>query len=142
MNMATIWLISAILLIVSEFVIPGFVIIFFGVGALAASAVAFFTDASLAAQGWVFVIASVLSLVLGRRFFKTALHGKLELSHGDADDDGIVGSVVVVTAAINPPQPGRVEVHGADWKAVANRPIAAGESVKVISRDNITLTVE
>jgi membrane protein implicated in regulation of membrane protease activity len=40
-------------------VIPGFIILFFGIGALAASAVAFFTEATLTTQGWVFIIVSV-----------------------------------------------------------------------------------
>lgn len=142
MSLATIWLIAAIVLMISEFVIPGFIILFFGIGALAASAVAFFTEATLTTQGWVFIIVSVLSLVLGRRCFKTVLHGKLEVARGDADDDGIVGSVVQVTAAIEPPVAGAVEVHGATWKAVATRSIPAGSSVKVVARDNITLTVE
>ena len=92
MSLATIWLIAAIVLMISEFVIPGFIILFFGIGALAASAVAFFTEATLTTQGWVFIIVSVLSLVLGRRCFKTVLYGKLEVARGDADDDGIVGS--------------------------------------------------
>ncbi len=142
MSLATIWLISAILLMVSEFIIPGFVILFFGVGALAASGVAFFTTASLVVQGWVFVIVSILSLIIGRRCFKNVLRGKQELSHGDADDDGVVGRVATVTVAIQPPQPGRVIINGSEWKAVAKTPIAVGTSVTVTARENITLTVE
>jgi membrane protein implicated in regulation of membrane protease activity len=142
MSLATIWLISAILLMVSEFIIPGFVILFFGVGALAASGVAFFTTASLVVQGWVFVIVSILSLIIGRRCFKNVLRGKQELSHGDADDDGVVGRVATVTVAINPPQPGRIIINGCEWKAIAKTPIAVGTSVTVTARENITLTVE
>jgi membrane protein implicated in regulation of membrane protease activity len=142
MSLATIWLITAIGLMVSEFVIPGFVIVFFGLGALAASGVAQFTEASLVTQGWVFVVVSVLSLVLGRRYCKGLLRGKQELSKGDADDDGVVGRVAVVTVAIEPPRTGSIEVNGVAWKATATRAIAVGESVKVVARDNITLVVE
>jgi membrane protein implicated in regulation of membrane protease activity len=142
MGLATIWLITAVVLMVSEFIVPGFVIVFFGIGALAASGVAQFTEATLVTQGWIFVVVSVLSLLLGRRYCKGLLRGKQEISKGDADDDGVVGRVAVVTAAIEPPRTGSVEVNGVAWKAIAERAIPVGTSVTVVKRDNITLTVE
>lgn len=142
MTPAMIWLIVGILLIFSEFLVPGFIIIFFGFGALLAATVAALTDATFIVQGYVFVIASVLLLIIGKRFFKTTLSGKRELSQKDADDDGYVGAVVTVTQAIVPPHSGRVELHGTEWTAVAARPIDVGATVTVTKCENITLTVE
>ncbi len=141
MSLASIWFILGLLLTVAEIAIPGFIVIFFGVGAFVTAAVAQFTDASLLMQGYVFTVASVLALVVGRRCFRATLHGKRGATVADADDDGFVGAVVEVTEAIEPPRAGRVSLHGAEWAAVAERPIAKGETVTVVARQNITLTV-
>ena len=142
MSLASIWLVTGILLILSELIVPGFIVIFFGLGALLAAAVAFLTDTGVVTQGYIFIIASLLSLIIGRRYFRKTLHGKCEVAHGDADDDGLVGAVGTVTHAINPPQGGRVDVRGSEWKAIADHPIEAGTTVTVIAKDNITLTVQ
>lgn len=142
MSLASLWLIAGVILMVSEFVIPGFVIVFFGLGAVITSAVAAFLDVSLVIQGYIFIISSLLTLFLGRRYFRNILTGKIEVAKTDADDDGIVGSVCTVSRAIEPPQAGRVIVQGSEWQAVATRPIAAGSTVKIVAKKNITLTVE
>lgn len=142
MSLAAVWLIVGIALIVSEFVVPGFVIIFFGIGAFLAAAIAAFTEVSLLVQGYVFVIASLAILALGRRYCKALLCGKRELAKQDADDSGIIGAVVTVTQAIEPPSPGRVALHGSEWKAISDRPLAKGATAKVKQLDNITLIVE
>ncbi|MBQ9694068.1 MAG: NfeD family protein [Kiritimatiellae bacterium] len=142
MSLSAIWLITGIVLIASELVMPGFIVIFFGIGALIAALFAYCTDVTLVTQGYIFVIASLLSLILGRYCFRKTLHGKCELAQGDADDDGLVGAIGTVTHAIQPPQTGRVSVRGSEWTAIAERPIAAGTTVKVTQQQNITLTVE
>lgn len=142
MNLASAWLITGILLIVSEFIVPGFIIIFFGFGALLAAAVAAFTDVPFLTQGYIFLAASLLSLVIGKLCFRKTLSGKRGNAVEDADDDGLIGAVAVVTQAIEPPKNGRVEVHGSEWNATASRAIAAGTTVTIRRRDNITLTVE
>ncbi len=141
MTLASLWFILGLLLMLAELVIPGFVILFFGVGAWVAAAVAQFTDASIVVQGYVFAIASVLSLVIGRRFFRTTFYGKQRGPLEDADEDGILGAVVVVTEAIEPPLPGKVALHGSDWTAIADKPFPKGATVTVCARNNITLTV-
>ncbi len=142
MTLASLWFVLGLLLAIAELVIPGFVIIFFGVGALVAAAVAQFTDASLLVQGYVFAGASVCALVIGRRCFRKTLHGKRGPTAADADDDGLIGATVEVTEAIEPPRTGRVSLHGTEWTASAERPIAKGETVTVVARTNITLNVK
>lgn len=144
MDLSVVWLIAGLVLMVLEFVVPGFVIIFFGVGGLiTGTAVWLFPamEASFTAQGLCFALTSVLALVVGRRCFRNLLGGKAEPSRGDADDDGFVGSAVVVSEAIRPPLPGRVTLNGAGWPAVSDRPIEVGATVTVVARDNLTLTV-
>lgn len=141
MSLASLWFVLGLVLMLAELAVPGFVIFFLGVGAMVAAAVAQFTDASLLTQGYVFVGASVLSLVIGRRCFRKTLHGKRGEPVEDADDDGMVGAVGEVTEAIAPPRTGRVSLRGSEWAARAERPIAKGETVTVVARDNITLIV-
>ena len=142
-SMAVVWFILGILFLFAEMAVPGFIIFFFGLGAMAAAAVAWLVPgASLALQIAVFAVASVATLVLSRVIFRDFFRGRTVREKEDADDDGLVGATGVLSQAIEPPVAGRVEVHGSDWKAVSNRPISAGTAVRVTARDNITLTVE
>ncbi len=144
MELAVVWLIAGLVLMLLEFVIPGFVIVFFGLGGLITGVAVWLFPAvggSLVAQGLCFAVASVLTLVVGRRCFRNLLGGKRAAPAIDADDDGFVGSAVVVSEAIRPPLAGRVTLNGAEWAAVSDRPIEKGATVRVVARDNITLTV-
>lgn len=142
MSLAALWFVAGLLLMLSEFVIPGFVVFFFGVGALVAAVAALIPAIPFEAQGYVFVVASVLSLVCGRRWFRDALLGKRAAMNVDADDDGLIGATVEVTEAIEPPRTGHVSLHGTEWIARADRPLAKGAMATVVARDNITLTVK
>lgn len=46
-----------------------------------------------------------------------------------------------VTVPVSPDAPGRVLMHGTEWKAVADAPIAAGTPVRLVSRRGLTLRV-
>ena len=59
--------------------------------------------------------------------------------------DSLVGQLAVATEAIGPgsPQPvGQIMVHGELWQAHCNTPIAAGDHVRVTSRNGLLLSVE
>lgn len=143
MELVLTWMIVGVVLMVAEVFTTGFVVIFFGIGAVLTGAVigvfpgvgeAFLT------QAVVFLVLSVTSLVVGRGFF-CALRGKSERGTQDADDDGIVGAQVEVVAAIAPPLAGKVVLNGVEWEAVAERPVEKGETVPVIARKGIVLVV-
>lgn len=144
MDLAIVWLIAGLVLMLMEFVIPGFVIFFFGLGGIVTGVAVWLfpsIEGSIVAQGLCFAVASVATLVLGRRCFRNLLGGKTVVTHADADDDGFVGTPVVVTEAIRPPLAGRVMLNGVEWSATADRAIAKGEMAIVAARDNITLRV-
>ncbi len=142
MLLPAIWLITGLLLMLTELIIPGFIIFFFGIGALiTAGLTVFMPGCSVVTQGLCFAITSILTLVVIRRTFPEWLKGKTLRQRADADDDGIVNTMVEVIEAIEPPKPGRVAVHGASWMAVAEHSIPVGTMVRVIRRDNITLFV-
>ncbi len=143
MDIAVVWLIAGLALMLAELFVPGFVILFFGLGGLVTGvAVWLFPGMGAAAQGLCFAVSSVLTLALGRRYCRNLLGGREERTGGAAYDDGFVGATVVVAEAIRPPLPGRVLLNGAEWPAEAARPIEKGATARVVARDNITLKVE
>ncbi len=143
MAIEAIWFIAGLLLVFAELIVPGFIILFFGVGALVTSLVAWLMpESSFVLQGWTFAIVSIVSLFVGRRFFRKALSGKRYDDGADADDDGVVGCPAEVVEAISPLVPGRVSVRGVEWPARSEAELPVGQRVKVVGRENITLIVQ
>ena len=133
-----IWIIAGIVLTVSEFVIPGFVVCFFGAGAIFTGLLLWlFPEISLTWQIAVFIAASLVFTLVGRRIF----HGKRAGGIPDVDQDDFAGEIAVVTETISPDHPGKVEFRGSYWTAVADTGLAVGTTVRIIKRDNLTLTV-
>jgi membrane protein implicated in regulation of membrane protease activity len=129
---------------VVELALPGFVVIFFGIGAwITALFVWLGLLETLNAQLLVFLGASVLSLVALRSWLQRTLQGRVterELSESRLDD--FVGHKAKVTVAISPDSDdGRVEFRGTEWAATAKVAIAAEATVRIVSKDNLTLRV-
>jgi len=138
-----IWFLVGIILLVMEFVMPGLIIAFFGVGACVVAVVCLFTDISLNAQLIIFICSSVLSLLCLRRWLKGIFIGHTK-SKQDLKEDirEFVGQKVVVKEKIVPNIPGKVEFHGTNWQALADEEIPAGTVVEIIGKDNLTLKVK
>lgn len=140
MSIAAYWFILGLFFLFMELAVPGFVIFFFGIGAIITAAMTWLLpESSLVAQGLCFSLCSIVALVIGRFWIMPKF--KRPAAESEADPDGIVGSAVEVVSAIEPPRAGRVLLHGAEWTAKAAKPIAKGTVVTVTARDNITLTV-
>ena len=143
-NVGFLWTLAAILLVFIELFYPHFVLAFFGGGALVtALATALGLTNGLAAQLAVFIVSSLLLLFLLRRYLKKTLTGDMK----DIDDaqlfDLEIGKIVLVVDAIDPQRGnGKVKYQGTNWDAMAGEFIAAGESVRVVGRSNLTLQVE
>lgn len=137
---ATFWLVSGLTMMLAELLIPGFVVFFFGVGAVITAGVTYlFPGLSPAYQGFLFALVSVGALLVGRRW----LVEKSAIRRGrDNLDDEWVGAVAEVCETIEPPAPGRVMLRGVSWGAEAQTPLAVGTKVRVVARENITLKVE
>ena len=143
MELMLTWVIVGVLLMVAEAFTAGFVVIFFGVGAVLTGALVWAFPAlgeGFLPQAVAFLALSVGSLLLGRRFC-CALRGKREQGPADADDDGFVGARVEVVEAIRPPREGRVLLNGVEWAAEAERPVERGETVTVVACRGIVLVV-
>lgn len=137
---AWLWMYLGMALMLLELAVPGFVIFFFGLAAMTvglgrfAFGEAFTMNWQLAA----FSVLSVVYLVLLRSWLKNVFTGD---KAGSALSDEYVGRSGKVVEEISPARSGRVVIGGTEWTAVAESAIAVGTDVKVVSRDNLTVTV-
>lgn len=139
------WFLLGLALMLSELVLPGFVIIFFGVGAWVTALCIWLGVANaFNTQLVIFLASSVLSLVLFRKQGKKYFQGKVS---GTVDDvsklDDVKGERAVVVENIVPSVlRGKVEFHGTNWNATAEQEIATGTTVEILERENLTLKVK
>ena len=138
-----IWLYVGAGLMMLEVVTSGFVVFFFGLAAATVGLLRFCLGWEFTLT-WQFVAFSALCvayIALLRRWVRSVFSGKVDHAATDFDNE-YVGRVGRVTAAIEPPLSGRVEIGDAEWTAVADAPIAAGTDVKVVFNKNLTMKVE
>lgn len=137
------WLIAGVILMVSEFIVPGFIIVFFGLGACITGVLALlFPQIPFTWEIFIFSVLSVVLLFSFRRFMPGVFKGKNIPVREDVDLDSVAGSTAVAVSDINPGAPGKVEFRGTLWNASSEESIVSGTSVKIISRENLTLIVE
>jgi membrane protein implicated in regulation of membrane protease activity len=138
------WFLVGLLLLLAELITPGFVVIFFGIGAwITALLIALGLLPTFNAQLLTFMIASVASLLLFRKKGKTLFEGRRSGGYGANEAlDSIVGEKAVVVAAIGPNITGTVEYNGSRWQAESDVVIAMGVTVSIVERRNLTLIVK
>ena len=138
-----IWFLIGLVLLLSEFVLPGLIIFFFGIGAMVVALVCFLTDVSVNIQLLIFIGSSILLLIFLRKWLKGIFMGRV-VGGGTAAGDlkEFIGERVVVKESITPKAGGRVEFHGTSWQAEADEEIPVGTVVRITGKANITLTVK
>lgn len=135
-----VWFLIGLALILLELVVPGLVLIFFGIGAWVTALVCLFLDVSLNTQLFIFLISSLASLALLRKALKKRYMDR-KLPEGDLEDE-YVGKEAVVIAAFGPGEVGKVMFKGANWDAVSSFSVAGGQRVRIIGYKSIRLFVE
>jgi len=70
-----IWFLIGLILLIMEFVLPGLIIAFFGVGAWIVALVCLITDIGINTQLIIFILSSVLSLMCLRKWLKGVFLG-------------------------------------------------------------------
>lgn len=142
-NPPLIWFVVGLVFVLLEFVNPGVVMIFFGIGAWIVALILLFIGISLNLQLSVFLVVSILLLWSLRRHFKTLFQS----SSGSTNEEETTfseffGKKAVVTQTIKPEIHGKVEFRGTYWNAESSETIAEGEPVEIIDKNNITLIVK
>lgn len=137
-----IWLLAGLALMLAELATPGFILFFFGLGALVASVWAWTGMGGLGSQLIVFLVSSLVFLVTLRKYAAGMFRGKKSQTGGLPDDD-FVGQRALVVEEINPAHlKGKIELHGTRWNATADAPISRGTQVEILSRKGLTLLVK
>ena len=140
----SIWLGSGIFLMAIEFLVPGLVMVFVGLGALtvALGMQLGYID-EIPQQFTTFFISSIIYL-LTLRFLVLRFVPSVTRKANIDEDEEVMGSIVEIVAEITSGEFGRVEHSGSSWQARADgdQPILKGEQVKIIGRANITWIVQ
>jgi len=136
------WAVGGIALIIAELVVPSFVLIWFGAGALVVAAAVAIAAPSLTAQ---LVLWLVVSLTLVAAWFKIFKPNKFKTKIGMADAD-VIGEVGVLVRDVAPFEKGEVRfqkpILGDDvWVCIADEAIKRGARVRIIAVEGSFLKV-
>lgn len=138
MSQALLWAIAGLVLVVAELLSTGFVLVFFGLGALVtALLVRLGLLSGLVGPIIVFSLASLALMGLMRSFLKRRFAGTKDMN------PDYLGQTVLVVKDIGPGLEGAVSWRGSEWLAFsrAGPAFKAGERARVVGRDGIRLEV-
>jgi membrane protein implicated in regulation of membrane protease activity len=134
------WLAAGLVLVVAELATPGgFVIIFFGIGALAVGVLSLLgVVTNVPLQFLLFSVLSVASLASLRRRLQSRIQ-----TPPSSNVDSLVGVVAMVQERMAPRAIGRVEVRGSMWAArnTSDVTLDPGQRALVAAVDGLTLAV-
>ena len=130
-----IWTVLGVILIIAEVFTPGFVLLWFGIGALAAALAGLVGLASLPLQFLIFALVSVSLTAASRTIFANYFLRANEGSDLKMGVDALPGKVgTVVSSSKGALHEGAVKVYGSTWTAYpaeGEEPLEAGERVTV-----------
>ena len=140
----SLWLGSGILLMAIEFLVPGLVMVFLGLGSLTVVFGMHFGYIDGILQQFITFFISSIIYLLTLRFLVLRFVPSVTRKENIDEDEEVMGSIVELVADINSGEFGRVEHSGSSWQARAegDQTILKGEQVKIIGRDNITWIVQ
>ncbi|WP_022963875.1 NfeD family protein [Halopseudomonas pelagia] len=136
------WLLLGLLLLASEFFVPGLIAAFFGLGALVVGLLTLLgIIESASVQLICFAAVSLVALFGLRRHCQRWLKGtEGDRSLKDMDDAGFIGARVQVLEDFVDGV-GDVLLNGAKWDAESNEALIAGEHAWVTDHNGIVLKV-
>jgi len=138
------WLGFGVFCVVGEFLLPGLVMVFVGMGALTvALGMHLELINSIPNQFIVFFVSSLLYL-LTLRFLVLRLVPTSTRKEDIDEDNQVIGSLVEVVEDISKRKIVRIKHSDSTWQARTEDEVTIlkGEKVKVIGRDNITWIVQ
>ena len=140
----SLWLSSGIFLIAVEFLVPGLVMVFVGLGALTVALGMHLGHVDGVLEQFITFFISSIIYLLSLRFLVLRFVPSASRKENIDEDEEVMGSIVELVVDINPGEFGRVEHSGSTWQARAegDQTILKGEQVKIIGRDNITWIVQ
>ncbi len=143
LNPVLVWFLVGLVMFIFELATPGLVMIFFGVGAWVVALLTLLLKIPLNAQLLLFIVFSVLSLVLFRKWLTQTFHGFVTNKQDPAQDlEEFVGHRAIVKEDIHPGRIGKVEFKGTLWEAEAEEELSKETMVTIVKKNNMTLIVK
>jgi len=138
-NATTVWFLIGLFCVIGEFILPGVIIVFFGVGAWTAALVCYFFNISVTFQVAIFTITSIAALITLRRRFNPSPEDL-----GPDLTEEFAGKTAIVEEPVSKGKPGRVIFKGALWKAetFSGDMLEKGRYVRIVKKESIILFVE
>jgi inner membrane protein len=136
-----IWFLIGLGLFLLELVVPGFIILFFGVGAWITAILCLFANPGTNLQIIIFAITSVISLIIFRRLIKKKFFYSREDNSGAVEDE-FTGREAHAVSDFGPGSKGKVEFKGTTWNAESEHEIKTGQLVIIIEKESFKLIVE
>lgn len=131
------WFIIFIVLIIIEIITINLVSIWFALGALVSAICSLFINEPIILNS-IFIIVSIISLLLTKKFIKKFSQKKTI----PTNIDRLIGQIGKVTQEISKLEPGEVKVDGKYWTAIANKKIKKDSKVEILSINGVKLKVQ
>lgn len=137
-NPVVVWFLAGLVLLLLEFLIPGVLVIFFGLGAWVTALFYLLFGGGIGVQFFIFGLSSVVMLLLLRK----PLMKRLYKTNSNIDpDEEFIGQTGICEVAITPEQDGKVSFKGTQWTAAASEAIEEGDKVVIVSKEGLKLVV-
>lgn len=133
-----VWLIIAGLFFIGEIITVGFLVFWFGVGALLAMIVSFFTS-NIIIQTTVFIVSSAILLFVTKPFVKKFV----DVKPTNTNAFSIIGKKALVIKEINSHSVGQIKINGEVWSAEAenDETITEGSEVEIVKINGVKTIV-
>lgn len=139
-NISVLWFVIGFVFFLLEFVVPGFILFFFGVAAWVVALLTLVFDIGLNAQLIIFLGTALLTVALLRKWLSNKIGMYREGPR--VLEEEYVGKTALAETAIAPGKNGKVEFRGTSWDASSEDYIEAGQSVLIIETRSIILIVK
>ena len=134
------WFFIGLGLLLAELVIPGFFIIFFGIGAWITALVCLIWEPSVNLQMVIFGVNSLLALIGLRKMIQKKLFDKED--KGASIEDEFTGKEAVAASDFGTDRIGKVFFKGTTWMAESKADIREGQRIIILGKENMKLIVE
>ncbi len=137
------WIIGAIL-VLAEFLLPGLVIVFLGLGAFVVAALTQFGYISGIIQQLLTWFISSIFFLFTLRFLVILYYPSDTKVENTDEDKEVIGKTVTLLEDISENKKGRIKHSDSTWPVISEdgESINAGEEVVIIGRDNLTWIVK
>ncbi len=132
-----VWIIAGLVLAALEMIVPGLVIIWFGIAGVVTGILAIFIHNPYIQFG-IFIVLSGAMVVFSQRIARRITRPEPE----PVGANRMVGAAGRVVVDIKPPELGRVKVSGEEWRAASAAELPVGALVRVVAVDGTHLVVE